>query len=126
MYWWGSPLPRLRLRPACGVLRRLHRPSPALPPLAPPPRSVFVFLFRLPSLILSYQPALWSAAAFFCLAGVAAVSVIAAYLGLLFGAGATATYATLWMVAQQQAGRLQGGQHAQQRLEYGGGREHHD
>lgn len=72
----------------------------------------------------SYQPALWSGLAWFSLAAVAGVSVIAAYLGLLFGAGATATYATLWIVAQQQA-RLEGRARAQQRLEYAA-REHHD
>lgn len=128
--WCGR---RSRLcAPALGPRRGLTAPPrPAVPsPRAPSPRharSVFVFLFRLPALILSFQAPLWSGAAFFCLAGVAAVSVIAAYLGLLFGAGATATYATVWIVAQQQQGRLAGGGPPRQRLEGGSsGRVHEE
>ena len=68
--------------------------------------SVFAFLVQLPRLIWSYQPALWSALGFFALAAVAAVSVVASYLGLLVGAAGTATFATLSMVAAQQQ-RLQ-------------------
>ena len=68
--------------------------------------SVFAFLVQLPRVILSYQPALWSALGFFALAAVAAVSVVASYLGLLVGAAGTAAYATLSMVAAQQQ-RLQ-------------------
>ena len=62
----------------------------------------------------------------------AAISAIASYLGLLFGAGATATYATLSMVAAAQQQRLEGGQAAAPRgrigNEYHEGfdREHHD
>ncbi|PSC71398.1 ATP-dependent helicase deoxyribonuclease subunit B [Micractinium conductrix] len=85
--------------------------------------SVFVFLFSLPSLIWSYQAPLWSGVAFFCLAAVAAVSVIASYLGLLFGAGATATYAALSMAAAHQQ-RLEGGYAPRPRL--ADGRAHHD
>ncbi|PRW60003.1 hypothetical protein C2E21_1530 [Chlorella sorokiniana] len=68
--------------------------------------AVFVFLFRLPSLIWSYSPTLWSGLAFFSLAAVAGISVVASYLGLLFGAGAAAAYSTLWIATMQP--RLEG------------------
>jgi hypothetical protein len=42
--------------------------------------SVFVFLARLPSLLMSYQPSLWSALLFFAAAAVGAISVVASYL----------------------------------------------
>ena len=61
--------------------------------------------------------------AFFALAAVAAVSVVAGYLGLLFGAGATAAYATVSLAAQQQQQRLEA---AAQRRRIDYAREHHD
>lgn len=84
----------------------------------------FVFLIQLPSLIWSYQPALWSGIAFFALAAVASISVIASYLGLLLGAGAGATYATLSMVAAAQQQRLEGGAAQRRRIDYD--RQHFD
>ncbi|KAL4458505.1 hypothetical protein ABPG75_013370 [Micractinium tetrahymenae] len=84
----------------------------------------FVFLIQLPSLIWSYQPALWSGVAFFAAAAVASISVIASYLGLLFGAGAGATYATLSMVAAAQQQRLEGGAAQRRRIDYG--RQHYE
>ncbi|KAL4426500.1 hypothetical protein ABPG77_008358 [Micractinium sp. CCAP 211/92] len=84
----------------------------------------FVFLIQLPSLIWSYQPALWSGVAFFAAAAVASVSIIASYLGLLFGAGAGATYATLSMVAAAQQQRLEGGTAQRRRINYD--REHYE
>lgn len=67
----------------------------------------------------------WSAVLFFCVATVAAVSVVAAYLGLLFGAGAAATYSTLWMVANADRQRLGYEGQERRRLE-GAAREHHE
>jgi hypothetical protein len=61
--------------------------------------------------------------AFFALAAVAAISVVAGYLGLLFGAGATAAYATVSLAAQQQQ-RLEAAAQQRRRIAYG--REHHD
>lgn len=67
----------------------------------------------------------WSAVSFFALAGVAAVSVVAAYLGLLFGAGGVVAYSTVHLVVQQAA-RLEAGREQQRRrLDYDR-REHHD
>ncbi|EFN54176.1 hypothetical protein CHLNCDRAFT_135614 [Chlorella variabilis] len=87
--------------------------------------SVFIFLLQLPSLIWSYQASVWSAVSFFALAGVAAVSVVAAYLGLLFGAGGVVAYSTVHLVVQQAA-RLEAGREQQRRrLDYDR-REHHD
>lgn len=59
----------------------------------------------------------WSGAAFFVLCAVAAVSVVASYIGLLVGAGATATYATLSLVAAQRE-RLEGGGAGRRRIAY--------
>lgn len=62
----------------------------------------------------------WSGLAFFSLAAVAGISVVASYIGLLFGAGAAAAYSTLWIATMQP--RLEG-TGGQRRIEYGG-REH--
>jgi hypothetical protein len=56
----------------------------------------------------------WSALTFFAFAAVAAVSVVAGYLGLLFGAGGAVAYSTVFL-AGQQAARLE----AQQRRQLG-------
>ncbi len=82
-------------------------PPPCPPPLPPPP--------------LHTQ---WSGVAFFAAAAVASVSIIASYLGLLFGAGAGATYATLSMVAAAQQQRLEGGTAQRRRINYD--REHYE
>lgn len=54
--------------------------------------SVFFFLFKLPSLLMSYQAGLFSGTAFFFVAAVGALSVIAGFVVLLWGAGAGAVY----------------------------------
>ncbi|GAB4821899.1 hypothetical protein N2152v2_008945 [Parachlorella kessleri] len=70
--------------------------------------SVFVFLARLPSLLLSYQPSWGSLLLFFGAAAVGAVSVVASYLGLLYAAGATAVYTTISLVDARR--RIEGPQ----------------
>lgn len=62
----------------------------------------------------------WAGFAFFLLASVAAVSVVAAYLGLLVGAGGAVGYSVLSLAAQR-AVRLESQQ--RQRISYG---EHYD
>ena len=53
---------------------------------------MFVFVFQLPSLLLSYQPSLIGGLAFFVIATLGALSVIVSFLVALYGAGATAVY----------------------------------
>jgi len=52
--------------------------------------SIFVFLWNLPKLIMSFNPSLLSAFAFFAVAAVSAVSLVASALGLIY-AGAVGT-----------------------------------
>lgn len=54
--------------------------------------SVFVFVFQLPSLLMSYQAGVFSALGFAVVALVGALSVIAGFVTLLWGAGAGAMY----------------------------------
>lgn len=54
--------------------------------------SVFIFLFRLPSFLFSYQPSFISGLAFFVIAALGALSVVSGFLLALYGAGATAVY----------------------------------
>ncbi|KAL4859320.1 hypothetical protein ACK3TF_001057 [Chlorella vulgaris] len=86
--------------------------------------SVFVFLAQLPSLIWSYQPTLWAGISFFVLAGLAAVSVVASFLGLLVGAGGALGYSLITLTLQQQA-RVEG-QAQQRRVTQGDNRAHTD
>lgn len=46
--------------------------------------SIFVFLWQLPRLIMSFNPSLLSAATFFVVAAVSAVSLVASALGLIY------------------------------------------
>ena len=54
--------------------------------------AVFVFIFQLPSLLISYQAGIWSALGYTCVALVGALSVITGFVMLLWGAGAGAVY----------------------------------
>lgn len=54
--------------------------------------SVIIFVFQLPSFVWSYQPNMVSGMAFFLIAAVGAVSVVAGFLLALYGAGAAAVY----------------------------------
>ena len=54
--------------------------------------SVFVFVFQLPAMLMSYQAGIWSGTGFFCVAMLGAISVIAGFVMLLWGAGAGAVY----------------------------------
>jgi hypothetical protein len=73
--------------------------------------SVFIFLFQLPSFLWSYQPSLVSGLAFFVIAALGALSVIAGFLLTLYGAGATAIYsiATINPGMRLRAGRRRPG-----------------
>ena len=50
--------------------------------------SIFTYLLLLPSLLSTFAPSFFSATLFFCVAGLAAVSLLVTYLGLLYSAGA--------------------------------------
>ncbi|KAK9811408.1 hypothetical protein WJX72_003432 [[Myrmecia] bisecta] len=69
--------------------------------------SVFAFVFRLPSLLMSYQPSLVSGLTFFAVSFVGAVSVVLGFLGLLYATSATALYAAASLVASTR--RVEGG-----------------
>lgn len=69
--------------------------------------SVVIFIFQLPAVLWSYQPSLVSGLAFFLIAVIGAISVLASFLLALYGAGATAIYsmATLSPGTRLQYGR---------------------
>ena len=54
--------------------------------------SIFVFVFQLPSMLMSYQAGILSSLSYFGVAMVGAVSVIMGFVMLLWGAGAGAVY----------------------------------
>ncbi|KAK9797424.1 hypothetical protein WJX73_000305 [Symbiochloris irregularis] len=54
--------------------------------------SIFVFLFSLPGLLMSYQAGIFSGGAFFFVALLAAASVVVSFVIALWGAGAGAVY----------------------------------
>jgi hypothetical protein len=72
--------------------------------------SIFTFIFSLPSLLASFAPSWPSALAFFAVSVLAACSLVATYLALLYGAGAAVVATTAHFVVLQR-----------QRLEAGGG-----
>jgi hypothetical protein len=72
--------------------------------------SVFTFVFSLPSLLSSFAPSLPSALAFFSVSVLAACSLVATYLALLYLAGAAVVATTAHFVVLQR-----------QRIEAGGG-----
>ena len=67
--------------------------------------SIFTFALSLPSLLWSFAPSWPSAIAFFAVAVVAAVSMVASYLALLYAAG-TAVVVTTASFASAQRHRL--------------------
>ena len=69
--------------------------------------SVFVYMCRLPGMLLSYQPTFASASAFFLASALGAVSVVVGFLGLLYGTSATAVWTVASLVASNR--RIQGG-----------------
>lgn len=77
--------------------------------------SVFIFIFQLPWLLMSYQASLPSMIAFFALATLGCISVICSYLLGLYLAGATAIYATVSLTGQSR--RLGAGQGSRTYLE---------
>ncbi|KAI8108977.1 hypothetical protein M9435_005394 [Picochlorum sp. BPE23] len=79
--------------------------------------AVVTFIFSLPSFISSYATSFPSGLLFFAVASVAAASLIAAYLALLYFSGAAVIYTTASFVNMQQR-RL--AYERQQRLRYGG------
>lgn len=66
----------------------------------------------------------WAGISFFVLAGLAAVSVVASFLGLLVGAGGALGYSLITLTLQQQA-RVEG-QAQQRRVTQGDNRAHTD
>lgn len=63
-----------------------------------------IFIFQLPSLLWSYQPSLLGGLAFFVIAVVGAVSVLASFLLALYAAGAAAVYSIATINPNQRVG----------------------
>lgn len=65
--------------------------------------SCFVFLFRLPGIIISFSPNPVSGLTFFAVSAVGGIAIVASFIGLMVGASAGVVYAL------SPAMRLQGG-----------------
>ena len=66
--------------------------------------SVFVFVFQLPSMLMSYQAGIWSSTGFFFVALVGAMSVIVSFVMLLWGAGGALVYTAATMAGPVRLG----------------------
>jgi len=83
--------------------------------------SVFSFTLSLPSLLYSFAPSWPSAIAFFSVAVVASLSLVATYLALLYAAGGAVVMTTVAFVRNQR--RIQGGSGGPEAI---GRRSHYD
>lgn len=86
--------------------------------------SIVMFASSLPVLISSFKASFLSGAAFYFVAVVSIMALVASYLFLLYGAGAAVVYTTSSFVLNQQ--RLSQGRSSNPTLRYGTGyRQHH-